>query len=188
MENLEYVLVSSDFGDVGIVWQKAKTELKVHRILLPNEHALTPDIVQAVLPDDDAGLPSSIAELGERIGLFLTGEVVEFEQRHLDLLLLKSCSNFQRLVLLAEYEIPRGWVSTYGRIAKHLGNPDASRAVGGALARNPFPLVIPCHRAVRSDGQLGGYRGGLEMKRALLEMEGIEVSSTDKVLTEQYHY
>jgi methylated-DNA-[protein]-cysteine S-methyltransferase len=60
--------------------------------------------------------------------------------------------------------------------------------VGGALGRNPFPIIIPCHRAVRSDGQLGGYRGGVAMKRALLEMEGVEISPTGKVLTDRFYY
>jgi alkylated DNA nucleotide flippase Atl1 len=55
------------------------------------------------------------------------------------------------------------------------------RAVGTALARNPFPLVVPCHRAVRSDRTLGGFQGGLEMKRALLEMEGVEFDSKNRV-------
>jgi methylated-DNA-[protein]-cysteine S-methyltransferase len=76
-------------------------------------------------------------------------------------------------VLLAEYGIPRGYVSTYRRIAEHVGSPGGSRAVGGALSGNPFPIIIPCHRAVRSDGGLGGYQGGLEMKKRLLAMEGV---------------
>jgi methylated-DNA-[protein]-cysteine S-methyltransferase len=66
-------------------------------------------------------------------------------------------------------------VTTYGRLARHLGAPRASRAAGRALATNPFPIVIPCHRAVRSDGSLGGYQGGVEMKARLLEMEGVQV-------------
>jgi methylated-DNA-[protein]-cysteine S-methyltransferase len=57
-----------------------------------------------------------------------------------------------------------------------------------ALARNPFPLLIPCHRAIRSNGKLGGFQGGPGMKRALLELEGIEFSPTGKVLTDRIHY
>ena len=91
-------------------------------------------------------------------------------------------------MLLAEYGIPRGWVSTYGRIATHLGVPGGARAVGNALGSNPFPIVIPCHRAVRADGRLGGFRGGVEMKRALLTMEGVEVSQAGKVLTDRFYY
>ena len=79
-------------------------------------------------------------------------------------------------------------MSTYGRIARSLGMPNAARAVGTALSRNPFPIIIPCHRAIRSNGELGGFRGGLEMKRALLELEGVEFSATGKVLTGRFYY
>jgi methylated-DNA-[protein]-cysteine S-methyltransferase len=64
-------------------------------------------------------------------------------------------------------------VTTYGRLAAHVGRPGGARAVGRALAGNPFPLVVPCHRAVRADGSPGGYQGGVPMKRALLEAEGV---------------
>lgn len=101
---------------------------------------------------------------------------------------MDACSDFQREVLLAEHGIPRGMVSTYGRIARRVGRATAARAVGTALARNPFPIVIPCHRAIRSDGTLGGYLGGLPMKRALLEMEEIVVSKEGKVVDPKYYY
>ena len=101
---------------------------------------------------------------------------------------LERCPPFQRQVLLAESGIPRGWVSTYGRIANHIGVPKGARAVGNALARNPFPLIIPCHRAVRADGSLGGFQGGPEMKRALLEMEGVEFLPTGRVSPARIYY
>ena len=73
-------------------------------------------------------------------------------------------------------KIPQGSVSTYGDIASALGNPNASRAVGRILGRNPNPVVVPCHRVVRSDGTLGGYTGGVKRKRELLEKEGLTFS------------
>jgi len=100
---------------------------------------------------------------------------------------LERCTDFQRRVILTEYSIPRGRVSTYGRIARALGVMGGARAVGSALARNPFPLVIPCHRAVRSDGAMSGYQGGAPMKRALLEMEGVEVSPAGRVLVDHFY-
>ena len=121
----------------------------------------------------------TIAELGERLQSFLGGEAVDFE---LDMMALEGCSEFQQRVLQLESKIPRGWVSTYGRIARRLGAQGGARAVGGALAGNPFPIVIPCHRAIRSDGGLGGFQGGVEMKRALLEAEGVEFTQGGKVL------
>jgi len=89
---------------------------------------------------------------------------------------------------LAEYGIPRGWVSTYGKIAKHIGVAGGSRAVGRALAENPFPIIIPCHRAVRVDGVIEGYQGGSEMKRALLAMEGVEFTDRGTVSMQRVYY
>ena len=106
----------------------------------------------------------------------------------LSMLHLADCSAFQRRVLLAEHGIPRGWVSTYGRIAEQVGVPRGARAVGGALARNPFPIVIPCHRAIRADGRLGGFQGGAGMKRALLALEGVSCGSDGRVLSPRYYY
>jgi methylated-DNA-[protein]-cysteine S-methyltransferase len=143
------------------------------------------DVVQQEFPGARQGSCPAIAELGRRIQSFLEGEAVRFD---LEIVVLDTCSAFQQRVLVAEHGIPRGWVSTYGRIARHLGVPRGARAVGMALARNPFPLLIPCHRAIRSNGKLGGFQGGPGMKRALLELEGIEFSPTGKVLTDRIHY
>jgi methylated-DNA-[protein]-cysteine S-methyltransferase len=77
-------------------------------------------------------------------------------------------------------KIPAGKLSTYGDLAKALGKPSASRAIGRILAKNPNPIVVPCHRVVMSDGKLGGYAYGITRKRELLEKEGI--SFTDKII------
>ncbi len=70
-------------------------------------------------------------------------------------------------------KIPAGKVSTYGDLAKTLGNPSASRMIGRILGKNPNPVKIPCHRIVMSDGKIGGYISGIDKKRELLEKEGI---------------
>jgi O-6-methylguanine DNA methyltransferase len=80
---------------------------------------------------------------------------------------------FQRKVLLATAAIPEGSTSTYALLAAQVGSPRAVRAVGNALAANPLPWLIPCHRVLASDGSLGGYRFGLALKQALLEQEGV---------------
>ena len=79
---------------------------------------------------------------------------------------------FGRRVLEATARIPFGAVSTYGRVAAAAGSPRGSRATGNALGANPLPIVVPCHRVVRTGGALGGYTGGLERKRRLLAVEG----------------
>ena len=80
---------------------------------------------------------------------------------------------FHRRVLLAARRIPYGEVRTYGWLAKHAGRPRAARAAGQAMSTNPLPLVIPCHRVIGAGGALTGFGGGLALKRALLELEGI---------------
>jgi methylated-DNA-[protein]-cysteine S-methyltransferase len=109
-------------------------------------------------------MDQDISRLMGEIVLFLDGEEVRFK---LDLMNFEICSEFQKKVIIAEYGIPRGYISTYGRIAAYIKKPQSSRAVGRALATNPFPIVVPCHRAIRGDGSLGGYQGGIEMKKRL---------------------
>jgi methylated-DNA-[protein]-cysteine S-methyltransferase len=84
---------------------------------------------------------------------------------------LRDSTGFQRKVLEAAVAVPPGYVATYGEIATRIGKPQSSRAVGQALARNPIPIIVPCHRVLASDGTLCGYGGGLERKRLLLELE-----------------
>ena len=87
---------------------------------------------------------------------------------------LSRVTPFQLGVLQAVRTIPAGTVWTYGQMARAIGKPQASRAVGQALGRNPVPVVVPCHRVIASDGSLGGYSGGggLASKRLLLDLEG----------------
>ncbi|MFW9972476.1 MAG: methylated-DNA--[protein]-cysteine S-methyltransferase [Candidatus Odinarchaeota archaeon] len=128
---------------------------------------------------------SLIESLGKKIQQFLKGEIIEF---NLDLLDFNKCSEIQKKILIADSKIPRGWISTYKRIANSIGIQNGARVVGNALAKNPFPIIIPCHRAIKTNGDLGGYQGGIDMKRKLLEMEGIEFSDKGKVITDKIYY
>lgn len=179
-----YWPVSSDFGALVIVWRVVESGPEVVSIFLPRAQASPEETVHGAFPAAVPGTRDPVTDLGSDLQRFLDGEDVDFD---LELLALDRCSAFQQRVLRAEYGIPRGRVSTYGRIARHIGVPPGARAVGNALARNPFPLVIPCHRAVRSTGELGGFQGGVEMKAALLRLEGVEVSS-GKVVTDRFYY
>ena len=185
MERRFYTLLSSSFGTLGIVWAETERGPMAHRVFLPNAGTPAEKLIQMNFTDVRPLSCPIVRELGERIQRFLEGEAVDYK---LDRIALERCSEFQKRVLLAEYEIPRGWVSTYGRIARSLGIPNGARAVGGALSGNPFPIIIPCHRAIRSNGELGGFQGGLRMKRALLEREGIEFSGEGKVLTDKVYH
>jgi methylated-DNA-[protein]-cysteine S-methyltransferase len=90
---------------------------------------------------------------------------------------LGGVTPFTRTVLEATSNVPFGHVLTYQGIAAAIGQPKASRAVGNALGRNPVPVIVPCHRVVRSDGSMGWYTGGAHIKEALLDIEGVTFAS-----------
>jgi O-6-methylguanine DNA methyltransferase len=108
------------------------------------------------------------AELLGAIERHLRGEPADLEFD------LRAVSEFERAVLLKALEIPRGEVRPYGWIAREIGRPGAVRAVGSALHKNPIPLLIPCHRVVRSDGQVGNHAFGPDAKVTLLAAEGLD--------------
>jgi methylated-DNA-[protein]-cysteine S-methyltransferase len=187
-EPLFYRLVATAFGPLGLVWWETAAGPRVRQAFLDKKQ--TPprpmeEVIRERYPTAQAGVCPEIAELGEQIQRFLAGEAVVFS---LARVALERCGEFQRKVLLAEYGIPRGWVSTYGRLAAVVGCPGGGRAVGRALAENPFPILIPCHRAVQAGGGIGGYQGGPQMKRALLEREGVLFTTAGKVLMQKVYY
>ena len=109
-------------------------------------------------PAPVSGLCSvSLSVLGRNLGLPLD---------------LSGCTSFQRKVYAALRKVPAGKTVTYGELAKRAGYPGAARAVGTAMKLNCLPIVIPCHRVIRSDGSLGLYSQGIEWKRTLLACEG----------------
>ncbi len=174
--DLYRVGIHSDLGEFAILWRDGTDGPRVVRVLLPGEPGRkrrSPAPGGAAAPSDP-----DIEALADRMRRFLAGEPAYLPASLID---LGQCSGFQRRTLLAEYGIPRGRVSTYGRIAAGMGAPGAARAVGTALARNPFPIIIPCHRTVRADGHPGGFRGGASLKRALLELEGVEFTPAGRV-------
>jgi methylated-DNA-[protein]-cysteine S-methyltransferase len=105
--------------------------------------------------------------LEDQLGEYFGGQRTTFELR-----LEPIGTPFQLRVWEALRRIPNGETRTYGDLARELGKPGAARAIGGANGRNPIALVVPCHRVVATNG-LGGYTGGLDLKRALLRVEGV---------------
>jgi methylated-DNA-[protein]-cysteine S-methyltransferase len=118
---------------------------------------------EAIAPHGDAAAVSTAAIQLEQ---YLAGERTQFE-----LELELGGTLFERRVWDEVRAIPYGETATYAEIAERIGRPGASRAVGRANGRNPVAVVVPCHRVIGSDGSLTGYAGGIEMKRALLDLE-----------------
>lgn len=106
-------------------------------------------------------------DLPHRLQRYFNGEKVLFSDR-ID---LNGATAFHKVVWNVTRSIPYGETRSYAWVAQRIGRPQAFRGVGRALARNPLPIIVPCHRVVASNGSLGGFGGGLELKRRLLELE-----------------
>lgn len=109
----------------------------------------------------------------QELAAWFHGKLEHFTQE----ISLEGGTDFQRRVWGALSSIPRGEVRTYAWVARLAGSPRGVRAVGQALGRNPLPLVIPCHRIIKSSGELGGYTPEVEIKRRLLALEGFYLSA-----------
>jgi methylated-DNA-[protein]-cysteine S-methyltransferase len=169
LADVSYDAVDSPFGTLLLAATKrgvvrlAFPEENVDRVLDGLAQRLSPRIVQSSAP-----LERARRELDE----YFVGKRRGFEMP-LDWTLIGT---FGQRVLRATSAIPYGGVLTYAEIASEAGSPRGSRAAGSALGANPIPIVIPCHRVLRKGGALGGYAGGLERKRWLLELEGAQAS------------
>jgi len=165
LADVRYAPVDSPFGEL----LAASTERGLVRLAFPEESVdtvldrlaqrLSPRIVEA---------PAALDEVRRELDAYFSGNRRAF-QIPLDWTLIGP---FGRRVLQATSEIPYGGVLTYTQVAGEAGSPRGSRAAGNALGANPIPIVIPCHRVLRTGGSLGGYGGGVERKRWLLELEG----------------
>jgi methylated-DNA-[protein]-cysteine S-methyltransferase len=185
MTSLSFCLRATPFGPVAIVWSPFRGRPVIQRVILSKPGSSAGLLVATRFPDCSSFSCPEIDTVADRVAAFLAGDDIHFP---LNTIRLETCSPFQLKVLRAEHGIPRGSVSTYQRIASQVGNVKGARAVGTALAGNPFPIIVPCHRAIRSDGTLGGYQGGLDMKRTLLEMEGIRFDHAGRVITHEFFY
>jgi methylated-DNA-[protein]-cysteine S-methyltransferase len=153
-----YDLVDSPVGTLLV----AATEAGVCRVsFVPDVDALARAVGPRVLR-----VPARIDETREQLEQYFAGE-----RRDFDVAVDLRAAPFQRAVLTELARVPYGEVATYGELARRIGRPRAARAVGGALNRNPVPIVLPCHRVVGAGGSLVGYAGGLERKQTLLALE-----------------
>ena len=144
------------------------TEKGLHMILLPKNNSA--DVKKELeshyieLHRDEKGLKGVAGKLKD----YLSGKPIKFNES-MD---MGGSTDFELKVWDAVLGIPRGQVRSYEWVAKQTGNLAKVRAVGQALSRNRLPLIIPCHRVIRKEGDLGGFAGGVELKRLLLKLEG----------------
>jgi methylated-DNA-[protein]-cysteine S-methyltransferase len=172
--DIAYASTDSPFGPLLL----ASTRRGLVRVGLPNQDPdeLLMDLAARVSPRV-LEAPAELDEVRRALDLYFAGRL-----DHFDLPLdWRLSSGFRRRVLRAIDRIPYGQTRSYTEMARRAGNERAVRAAGSACGSNPIPLVVPCHRVLRTGGALGGYGGGPAMKRSLLELEGVlddERSST----------
>jgi methylated-DNA-[protein]-cysteine S-methyltransferase len=161
--DIAYTTVDSPIGALVL----AATPKGLLRIGFDNETGILDDLADRVSPRI-LEYPGRLEQTKRELAEYFAGRREMFDLP-LDWMLI---AGFRREVLSATAEIPYGGVSTYQKIARQAGQPKGARAAGQALGRNPIPIVIPCHRVLRSGGGMGGYAGGTDRKETLLRLEG----------------
>lgn len=170
-------------GSAGLVAIQVHTPTDVFVASVARLAGETPDRLGPTTP---AAIRDGLERASDAIAATLAGRPAELASLPID---LRTGSAWDRRVLEAVRTVPRGSVTSYGRLARLIGSPGAARAAGGAVGRNPLGLVIPCHRVIAGDGSIGGYGGEwwggrdelLAIKRALLELEGVHLPPTSFV-------
>ena len=167
--DVAYAFADSPFGPLTV----AVTERGLTRVAYPHRplDAVLEDLARRVSPRV-LEAPSRLDEVRRELDEYFEGDRERFDLP-LDWSLTRG---FGRRVLQATAKIDFGRVSTYREVAERAGSPRAVRAAGNALGANPIPVVVPCHRVVRTGGGLGGYTGGLDKKEYLLQLEGVLAS------------
>jgi methylated-DNA-[protein]-cysteine S-methyltransferase len=169
MAGIGFALFDTAIGRCGIVWSPAG----ILGLQLPeaSEAAARARLRRRFPAAEEIAPPPAVAAAIARIAAHLAGRNDDLRDVELA---LDAAGDGDRRVYAAARLIPPGTTVTYGELAAHLGNPGAARAVGQALGRNPWPIVIPCHRVTAADGRTGGFSapGGAATKLKLLEIEG----------------
>ena len=156
------VTFDTELGRCALRW----TDVGISGVLLPKAGGRPGPALE-----DGVVVPTFVREAIEGIVDVMAGEARDLRSLPLD---QGAIDDFRRAVYAATREIPAGTTRSYGEVARAIGRPDGARDVGSALARNPFPIIVPCHRVVAANGALTGFSapGGLETKRRMLELEG----------------
>ncbi len=157
-----YTNINSPIGSIGLL----SNDDYLLRIQLPNVET-SESKLQKWYPNEDIIENKSVFE---EIISQLT-EYFDGKRKVFTIKIKLEISQFYKKALLEVAKIPYGKTDSYSQIAQKLNNPKAARAVGTANARNPLPIIIPCHRIIAKNGKLGGYAGGLKIKKYLLNLE-----------------
>ncbi|MHA1959679.1 MAG: methylated-DNA--[protein]-cysteine S-methyltransferase [Candidatus Thorarchaeota archaeon] len=174
---MRFRIFETVFGHSAVIYKQVNGRDIATEILLPGKKKAVRTKIGRVAPkaiESDTGAD----RLATYVIRFFAGMEEEIPWSLVD---RSVCSDFQLRVLDAECTVPRGKTISYSELARR-AKANSARAAGSALAKNPFPIVVPCHRAVRSDRSLGGYQGGLAMKKQILSMEGVGFDDQDRVL------
>ncbi len=166
---MTYCTVKTSKGFVALAAREAS--LSHSTLPKPTRHealAGLPAGVTASGVEDDA----AFGRLPEMLRAYFDGERVDFSDVPID---TNGRGEFHGAVLEAAKTVPYGSLVTYGDLASIAGRPGAVRAVGNAMAHNTMPIIVPCHRVVAAGGKIGGFSSGLEWKRELLKLEGIDI-------------
>ena len=169
MTESAFALFDTAIGPCAIAWG----ECGIIGVQLPEvDEARTRSRMRRRFPDTREGSPPpDVEQVIDRIVALMSGEAVDFSGVTLD---MERVPEFHRRVYEVARTIRSGATLTYGEIARRLGVPAEAREVGEALGRNPFPIIVPCHRVLAAGGKLGGFSapGGIRTKRRLLAIEG----------------
>lgn len=173
MSRVAFAIFDTALGTCGIAW----TSRGVARVLWPEalESRVKARLYRTYPDGDEALPPRNVAAVIETLTDMLRGDPVSFDDVPLD---HEGISEFDRKVYDLAIAIPSGEMRTYGALAEQLGDRTLARAVGQSLGRNPFPLIVPCHRVLAADGSLGGFSapGGVEAKKRILALESAHAS------------
>ena len=166
MANTGHMIFSTPFGYAGLIFQTDPYRLS--EVLLPckTEKAIYQRGKKAAW--GTAQSHPRAEQVAETMIAYFRGDCLSFSFQDID---FSSFTRAQQQVYHIVAKIPYGRVRSYGQVAADAGHPGAARFVGQCMAKNPYPILIPCHRVIRSDGQLGGFGGGLRLKQRMLDLE-----------------
>ncbi len=162
MQNSHFIF-ATPFGDAAVLYREKP--FSMIRTVLPREN------IKKIMSAAEWGIPGSnknARAISEQISNYFKGKAIRIPWERMD---MGTLTELEKYVLMTVAEIPYGETRTYKAVAESIGRHRAYRFVGTTLAKNPFPILIPCHRVIRSDLSVGKFGGGTELKQKMIELE-----------------